>query len=52
MWITVMNLIFLIAITVLFLISVIGYRAVCQEKRSWKEIESKAECSGISELND
>jgi hypothetical protein len=52
MWITVMNLLMLLALTVLFLFTIIGIRAYVKERYSWREIELKASESGIKGFDE
>ncbi|QFT57112.1 hypothetical protein FIU95_21405 (plasmid) [Microbulbifer sp. THAF38] len=47
MWIIVMNLLMLLALTLLLLFTVIGVLAYIKERNSWREIEVKASQSGI-----
>lgn len=52
MWITVMNLLMLLALTLLLLFTAIGVRAYVKERHSWREIEVKANQSGIKGFDE
>lgn len=52
MWTTIMNLLMLLAIMLLVLITGIGIHAYMNERRSWKEIESKASQSDIKMFDE
>ena len=51
MWITVKNLLMVLAIVLLFVFTAIGMRAYAQERRCWKNIEAKACHSHIDEFD-
>ena len=52
MWITVMNLLMLLAVALLLLFTGIAVRAYVQERHSWKDIEVKASQSGIKGFDE
>lgn len=52
MWITVMNLLMLLAVVLLLLFTGIAVRAYVQGRHSWKDIEVKASQSGIKGFDE
>ncbi|MCG8613783.1 MAG: hypothetical protein MI864_25010 [Pseudomonadales bacterium] len=52
MWITVMNLLMFLALALLFLFTAIGVWAYIKEQHSWREIEMKANQSGIKGFDE
>jgi len=52
MWINIMNLLLLLAISLGVMITIMTIRAYIQEKHSWSEIKTKASQSGINGFSE
>ncbi|WP_158527407.1 hypothetical protein [Pelagibaculum spongiae] len=52
MWITVMNLLMVLAILLLFVFTGLAARAHLHERHAWKDIELRASQSGIKRFDD
>jgi hypothetical protein len=52
MWISIMNLLLVLACSLLLILSLIGVRAILRDRQHWKEIKEKACSSGIKGLDE